>query len=132
MYMIPNEPAVATWHAYHRELLTWVVPQKREAIIRNTKPEDEIKLRLLLMKPVKGELPPDVVAAAKQSNAMWDQWVAGGLSFVQKCTTHKQLYAAEGQFRAVLEKYRPELETLHKLECVSDCPWDKEQHTIFP
>ena len=57
------------WHIHHDVLCEWTDDiQERIAYIRKEKPANEIKTRLKLMKPVKGELPDKFVKALKVFN----------------------------------------------------------------
>jgi len=55
------------WHIHHDTLIESLTePLKvRIAYIKKEKSEDEIKLRLKLLKPVKGKLPMEVIKARK-------------------------------------------------------------------
>src|SRR3990170_2423495 len=95
------------WHIHHKDfLLEWI------DFIQAEKPKHEVEIRLRLLKPVQGALPPKLVKAGdargKAEDANAKDWDAYGKAY---------------------DKYLPQIEALHALEC-PDCPWDG--FTIFP
>ena len=79
--------------------------KNRIKFIKENKPKDEIKLRLKLMKPVKGKLPKKFIEA-------------------------RQKYDEERQkLNEVCQKYNLQALALHKKEC-HNCPW--KNGSIFP
>src|SRR2546429_163788 len=100
------------WHCHHDVLLeplTQSITERRK-YIKNTKPKNEVELRLKLFKPVKGKLPKEVIEAGKKflynNSTLW--------SIVSE----------------VLNKNIDAINKLHKKECAKDCPWDG--FSIFP
>src|SRR3989304_1531707 len=100
------------WHIHHKDfLLEWSDDiQERIDFIQAEKPKHEVEIRLRLLKPVQGALPPKLVKAAYDKD--WD-------AFSKDWDAYRKAY----------DKYLPQIEALHALEC-PDCPWDG--FTIFP
>ena len=116
------------WHIHHKDfLLEWSDDiQERIDFIQAEKPKHEVEIRLRLLKPVQGALPPKLVkagdardkakAAYDKAKAAYDKdWDAFGKDW--------------DAYRKAYDKYLPQIEALHALEC-PDCPWDG--FTIFP
>src|SRR3972149_6330565 len=115
------------WHIHHEVLLEWSDDiQERIDFIQAEKPKHEVEIRLRLLKPVQGALPPKPVkagdargkakAAYDKAKAAYDKdWDAFGKDW--------------DAYRKAYDKYLPQIEALHALEC-PDCPWDG--FTIFP
>ena len=114
--------------------------KNRIKFIKENKPKDEIKLRLKLMKPVKGKLPKEFIEAGQK-------YVEAGQKYVkaeQKYDEARQKYVEAGQkyfevelkyfearqkFDEARQKYEPQIIALHKKEC-PNCPW--KNGSIFP
>ena len=79
--------------------------KNRIKFIKENKPKDEIKLRLKLMKPVKGKLPKEFIEA------------------------EQKYFEARQKFDEARQKYEPQIIALHKKEC-HNCPW--KNGSIFP
>jgi len=108
------------WHVHHNMLVEpLLVPLKeRMAYIKECKPAQEQELRLRLLKPVKGTLPPELIEAGQAYNEArraydeaWQAYIEAGLACKEMIQVHKE-----------------EIERLHAEEC-PDCPWDGK--TIF-
>ncbi len=108
---------VFCWH-YHHGVLVEILGrpgiEERVALIRAVKPAHEIELRIRLMKLVRGSFSAELVVAIQT----WQ--------YTRRVRTWQE---AEQARRVVFERFGPEIEALHKLEC-PDCPWNGE--TIFP
>src|SRR3990170_3693553 len=101
------------WHIHHEVLLEWSDDiQERIDFIQAEKPKHEVEIRLRLLKPVQGALPPKLVKAGDARGKAWD-------AFGKDWDAYRKAY----------DKYLPQIEALHALEC-PDCPWDG--FTIFP
>src|SRR3990167_6081858 len=102
------------WHIHHEilvELLTEPL-KNRIAYIKRNKPKGEIKLRLRLLRPVKGKLSKEVVKADQARDKAYQA----------------RDKADQARDKAI-EKHKDEIEALHKKECPK-CPWNGK--TIFP
>ena len=135
------EVLVFCWHVHHDDLVEplWGPIEKRIDYIKKNKPASEQKLRLRLLKPVRGQLPIAVVeaweahlqarAAYDQARATYDQ---AGEAYGQAGEAYGQAEAAYDQAGAayyqVLAGHTDEINALHAQEC-PDCPWDGK--TIF-
>src|SRR3990170_4934953 len=137
------------WHIHHKDfLLEWI------DFIQAEKPKHEVEIRLRLLKPVQGALPPKLVKAgdargkAEDANAKawdaygkdWDAYVKAGDARDKAKAAYDKAKAAYDKdwdafgkdwdaYRKAYDKYLPQIEALHALEC-PDCPWDG--FTIFP
>src|SRR3990170_3104268 len=136
------------WHIHHEVLLEWSDDiQERIDFIQAEKPKHEVEIRLRLLKPVQGALPPKLVKAgdargkAEDANAKaWDAYVKARDAYVKAGDARDKAKAAYDKawdafgkdwdaYRKADDKYLPQIEALHALEC-PDCPWDG--FTIFP
>ena len=144
------------WHIHHKDfLLEWSDDiQERIDFIQAEKPKHEVEIRLRLLKPVQGALPPKLVKAgdargkAEDANAKaWDAYVKARDAYVKAGDARDKAKAAYDKakaaydkdwdafgkdwdaYRKAYDKYLPQIEALHALEC-PDCPWDG--FTIFP
>src|SRR3989337_2595253 len=136
------------WHIHHEVLLEWSDDiQERIDFIQAEKPKHEVEIRLRLLKPVQGALPPKLVKAgdargkAEDANAKaWDAYVKARDAYVKAGDARDKAKAAYDKawdafgkdwdaYRKAYDKYLPQIEALHALEC-PDCPWDGS--TIFP
>jgi len=109
------------WHAYPDQLVTCLTIPLEERVrrIRHIKPAREVEMRLRLLQPVRGSLPPAVVEA-------WRVYAEAeqALAVAQR--------AYDKAWRARIEAWQThfaEIEALHREEC-PDCPWDGQ--TVFP
>jgi len=95
------------WHVHHDILLEWCWGwDERVEVIKTTKPESEISIRLKLFQPVKGKLPKEVTSAR------------------DACDSARDAYdSARNAYDKTLKKHTKAIEALHKKEC-PDCPWD--------
>jgi len=146
------------WHIHHEILVEALTEPLKNRIkyIKEEKPEDEIELRLKLIKPVKGKLPSEFVKAyqvwnkARQAQAKadqaWDKACQAGAKAYQVWAKADQAWdkayqvwdkayqvwnkACQAGAKAgakALRKNMPALEKLHKKEC--GCGWNGK--TIF-
>jgi len=105
------------WHIHHDVLCEWTNNiQERIAYIRKEKPANEIKTRLKLMKPVKGELPDKFVKALEVFNIARKAYHK---SFIWEAhvKTRKDYDKAREAYDKKREACKPQLEALHKKEC---------------
>lgn len=139
---------VWAWHIHHEGWLCEPLTQpieERIRFIQMYKQKAEVPIRLRLLKQVKGEVPPalsqifalyeDAYVAWKQADAAaWKQvdaaaWKQADAAWEQTCDAWKQVGAAWERLDAAYMEVLPELEALHRKECLN-CPWDGQ--TIFP
>ena len=112
---------IFAWHIHHDtlfEMLTEPI-ETRIAYIREEKREDEVELRLRLLKPVAGKLPEAIYQAREKYSQAREKYIQAEVEYGQ----------AEVEYGQARKKYRSEIEALHAIEC-PDCPWDGT--TIFP
>jgi phosphoglycolate phosphatase-like HAD superfamily hydrolase len=141
------------WHAYHDTLCSYLNIEVRKDIIRNEKPEEEISLRLKLMKPIKNTraLPKEL----REHFKSWEEIKERANKIYEKMSKlkgnpnkKKEAYEAFREWGKLaslnekyyyespklFEKYRKQLEDLHKKDCAEakkgKCPWDGK--SIFP
>jgi len=96
------------WHIHHDVLYEWTNDiQERIDYIRKEKPQDEIKTRLRLMKPIKGNLPDEFDKAQEAYVKAWEAYVKASEAYVKASEAHDKAW----------EAFKPKLETLHKKEC---------------
>jgi len=102
------------WHIHHKILVEALTEplENRIKYIKDYKPEDEIELRLRLIKPVKGKLPSKFIEAYQ--------------ALVKANQARAEAYQARAE---VLEDNIPALEKLHRVEC--GCAYDFKKKTIF-
>ena len=142
---------IFAWHVHHKvllELLTELISVRRE-YIKETKPKEEVPLRLKLLKVVRGKLPKEVVAtgeaylkAEEAYHKAWEAylkaweasdkaWEASDKAWEAYLKAWEAYHkAGEASDKAYCKHYK-EIEKLHRLEC-KDCPWDNKKQTIFP
>lgn len=137
------------WHM-DCDVLLWVVIRPIEGLvkyIRNEHPDHEIETRLRLLRPVKGELPSEVVAALKAHSAALEVFGAAREAYDDAlrpnlaaqvardhakttdtawkvCTSSGVLHASRESCFATYEalaaatsRHAPEINVLHELEC---------------
>ncbi len=111
------------WHVHHEELIEWCFSyDERVGFILNEKEKDEQELRLRLLKPVKGNLPQEVIKA-------WQAYDKAIQDYDACRVQRVALDEAWQAYKKALSKNMPAIEALHAVEC-PNCPWDG--HTIFP
>jgi len=133
------------WHIHHDllvEPLTNNIEQRRE-FIRQYKPKHEQALRLRLLKPVKGQLPAEVVEAGKAwlaSGQAYDDATARWIfamdhapedaraAYDELCRTATISANKWCEYVEALKRHAKEVEALHRQECPG-CPWNGR--TIF-
>src|SRR3972149_6776874 len=143
------------WHIHHEVLLEWSDDiQERIDFIQAEKPKHEVEIRLRLLKPVQGALPPKLVKAydanAKardaydkardayvkagdardKAKAAYDKaWDAFGKDWDAYVKAKAAFVKAKAAYNKAYDECLPQIEALHALEC-PDCPWNGT--TIFP
>ena len=136
------------WHVHHDVLVEWSDNiNRRIEYIKGMKPEDEVELRLKLLRRVKGELPKEVLEARnafeKALDAFDKAWNACdevGDTYDKAWKTFyktwkdydkawKAFYKTWEAYDEAIVDHLPEIELLHKQEC-KNCSWNG--HTIFP
>ena len=107
--------------------------KNRIKFIKENKPKNEIKLRLKLMKPVKGELPKEFIEAGQKyvkAEQKYDEarqkYVEAGQKYFE---VELKYFEARQKFDEARQKYEPQIIALHKKEC-PNCPW--KNGSIFP
>ena len=126
------------WHEYHDGLFGWCHSyEERATCIRTKKPKDERETRFRLFKPVKGNLPQEVIEARQAHVKAWRAFhkVCDETELVFR-EAERVFREAERVFREAgrvyseaVRKNMPAIEALHEAEC-PDCPWNGQ--TIFP
>ena len=136
------------WHVHHETLIEWCHGyNERAEYIRIGKPKNERKTRLRLFKPVKGNLPEEVIEAwracveAKQVydkvyrayNKAYRARVRTGRAHVKTRQAYHEAWQARDEayraYKEAVNKNMPAIKALHAEECPG-CPWDG--YTIFP
>src|SRR5574341_1356695 len=137
------------WHVHHQVLLEPLTEpiKNRIAYIKKHKTKREIKLRLRLLKKVKGKLPKEIMEVFKKwekanvewkkANAEWEkanaEWKKANAEWEKANAEWEKAYAewekANAERKKAVIKYADEINALHKKEC-PNCPWDSK--TIFP
>ena len=102
------------WHVHHErlcEVLTEPI-QNRIDYIKSSKPKNEVKTRLRLLKPV------------QHPEKLPREWLEADAK--RRKEADREAYVKWMEADA---KYLPQIETLHKKEC-PNCPWNGRK--IFP
>ncbi len=142
-YAWEDVPAgVACWHIHHNRLCEYSTEPlaTRAEYIREHKWNEEVLLRLRLMRPVRGELPAAVVetrAAYEKARVAHEKTRAAcekaEAAYEKARAARGKAWAAYNKTWAACEKAwaarRSEIEALHRAEC-PDCTWNGE--SIFP
>jgi hypothetical protein len=117
------------WHLHHDRLIEWTddIDKRWDYVVRE-KCEEELEIRLRLMRPVIGPLPAKLDAARAKWNAARAKWNA---AFAKLDAARAKWNAACDKLDAARAKWNadPAIIALHAVECPG-CPWDGE--TIFP
>jgi hypothetical protein len=126
------------WHIHHGILLEPLLEplKKRIEYIKKNKPKKQVKLRLRLLKPVRGKLPDEVIKAGETyfiiMTQYLDMWKAARKLGDKYKDWNESLeiaaYTAFQNYKAALREHAKELQALHKQEC-PHCPWNGK--TIF-
>ena len=136
------------WHIHHDILLEPLTQPLKNRIeyIKNNKSKNEIKLRLKLLKPVRGKLPDEVIKvgeayykaqetsdkARKDYYKVWETSDKPWEAYVKTWEAYIKAKEARGKAREIydktLKKYSKEINELHEKEC-PNCPW--QNGTIF-
>jgi len=133
------------WHVHHDRLIEWCYDyQERVDYIKKNKPENEIKTRLKLFKPVKHPelLPKKFAEAGEKYNEALEKYYEAEKKYYEALKKYfeagekydvarKKYYEArekyyeagekydeaEKKYDVARKKYRTQLEKLHKKEC---------------
>ena len=121
------------WHVHHDILVEWCHSyEERVEAIKTTKDIEEQPLRLRLLQPVRGPLPPAFVKARATFVKAWATREEAEATFVKAGATFVKAGATFVKARATYDKAvataMPALVALHAQEC-KDCPWNG--NTIF-
>ena len=127
------------WHLHHDVLVEPLIGTLEERVryIEAMKPSEEQRLRLRLLKLVKGELPSEVVEASIADVEAWKVFqraveargVYESSAVLGSCEEAYQTYCKTIEaYNDVLAAHRSEVEELHRQEC-PNCPWNGK--TIF-
>ena len=125
------------WHLHHDRLVESLTKPIKNRIeyIKKHKPKETIKLRLKLLKPVKGKLPKELIGARKKYDEVWKKYNEAEKKHDEAEKKYNEAeekyYEAWGKYNEAGKKYKPQILALHKKEC-PNCPWDEKQQTIFP
>src|SRR3990172_8807619 len=100
------------WHIHHEVLLEWSDDiQERIDFIQAEKPKHEVEIRLRLLKPVQGALPPKLVKAgdargkAEDANAKaWDAYVKARDAFGKDWDAYVKAGDARDKAKAAYDK----------------------------
>jgi len=123
------------FHIHHEILMeTLTEPLKnRIKYIKEEKPEDEIELRLRLIRPVKGKLPSKFdkadqawIKASQARVKAYQAWVRASQARVKTYQTEEKMYRARDK---AYQDNMLALEKLHKVEC--GCGYSFIRKTIF-
>jgi len=123
------------WHIHHEILVEALTEplENRIKYIKDYKPEDEIELRLRLIKPVKGKLPSKFIEAyqalVKANQARAEAYQALVKANQARAEAYQAAVKAYQARAEVLEDNIPALEKLHRVEC--GCAYDFKKKTIF-
>jgi len=145
------------WHLHHTTLIEPLTEpiENRIKYIRRNKPASEIETRLRLMRPASvkaSEARAVYDKAMSKARAVYDKatskawavyykakskaWAVYDKAAYDKAesgalaVSDKAMSEAWAVYDKAMSEARADLERLHKLECVPDCPWDG--WTIFP
>ena len=115
------------WHIHHDRLIELLTEPIKDRIqyIRKNKPENEIELRLKLLKPVMDILPKDFIEAYKAWYEAYKAWYEADKAWDEAYKTRDEANKTRDEAH---NKNLPLLEELHKKECPG-CPWNGK--TIF-
>ena len=141
MASTPSTKTEFAWHIHHNvlvEVLTEPIDRfaltepidkfagmvdRRAAYIKAAKPKGEQKLRLRLLKQVKGRLPEAFVEASVALQAA----CASSYNIPHRGQT---IDLAAAKLYQVRQQNMAAINVLHRREC-PDCPWDARRRTIF-
>ena len=125
------------WHLHHDKLVEPLTKPIKNRIqyIKKHKPKETIKLRLKLLKPVRGKLPQELVKVWQKRDEAWKKRDEAEKKYEEARKkfeeAEEKYYEAWEKYNEAEEKYKPQTLALHKKEC-PNCPWDEKQQTIFP
>jgi hypothetical protein len=120
------------WHVHHNRIaeMTYGPLLDRVEWIKQWKPESEIPIRLERMRPVRGELPPEVVDAIRDYMKTYITYMTGEWNTGSSERGAAYYLAAEVLIKTI-ENNQEAIEKLHREECPG-CPWSWDQGTLFP
>ena len=109
------------WHEYHDQKLSYCFDLKsRRKVIRMTKPENEVPIRLKRIKLVKGMLPEKLRKSGKEYKIAFRKYEKSNPEVDYNISIVAKFY---NEIRFLLRSHRKEIEILHKKECLN-CTWD--------
>lgn len=123
------------WCAYHTDALVLRIDLKeRVKVIKETKPANEIPIRLHEFQVVKGELPQEVKEACITYSKARDTYKKAEVAFNKAWDTYSKAWdtyskaevtfkKAWDTFEAIINKHRDYLEKLHR-EQIPDTVWN--------
>jgi len=115
------------WHVHHDILLEPLTKPIKNRIkyIKENKPEEEVELRLKLLKPVKGKLPDKFIKALEARVKAGEARVKAWEAYVKTWKAFDKAWEARVKAWEAYDKAGedPKIIALHKKEC-PDCPWD--------
>jgi len=137
------------FHIHHEVLVEALTEplENRIKYIKENKPEDEIELRLRLIKPVKGKLPSEFIKAAQACDKAAQArdkaaqaWVKAAQAWVKAAQARDKAYQAwvkadrawvraDRAWDKANQDNMPAFEKLHKKEC--GCGYSFIRKTIF-
>ena len=121
------------WHVHH-DILCESSGNIEERIewIKNNKPQEEIELRLRLLREVKGKLPEAYKTAQEAYKITWNAYKMTWNTYKTAQEAYKTAQEAYKitckAYETIWKAYKEEIEKLHKKECPG-CPWNDS--TIF-
>src|SRR3990167_7702159 len=120
---ITNMKTKLYWHIHHDILLEPLTEPLKNRIefIKRNKPKGEIKLRLRLLRPVKGKLSKEVVKADQARDKAYQARDKAYQAWDKADQARDKAYQAwdkadQARDKAI-EKHKDEIEALHKKEC---------------
>ena len=122
------------WHIHHDVLVEELTEpiENRIEYIKKFKPKNEVKLRLKLLKVVKGELPKEFVEAWQKYYEAWQKYYETWQKYYETWQKHvearQKYYEAWQKYVKVYKKYESQILALHEKEC-PNCSWNGK--TIF-
>ena len=122
------------FHVHHNILMEWCYSyDERFEFIKKHKPKEEQELRTKLFQPVLGELPSNLVEAAKAYDKARTAYIKARDAYIKAAHPYIEASRAYSKARAAylkeMMKCRKAIEILHAKEC-PNCPWNGK--TIFP
>ena len=118
---------IFAWHVHHHVLIEPLTEpiENRISYIKKFKPKNEIKLRLKLLKVVRGELPKEFVEAWQEYNEARQKDDEALQKYYEARQKHNEAWH---EYIKVCKKYESQILALHEKEC-PNCSWNGK--TIF-